>query len=135
MERVFLEYTCSHPGCFCGNSIGVANSQIPTSFCTMACAGDSKQECGNGNYIMSVFNSTVSNQTQSQSQVAAASSNSTATQQSVGCYQDVGTLNGAYYYSNWMAADNCVYWCRNQGYQFAGINGGSEFSSRTQRPC
>jgi hypothetical protein len=112
--------------CSCGDVISNNNQRTPSSVCTTKCGGNSNEFCG-ANYKLSIYNATASSTTPSgsASSSGAAPSASASGTTSRGCFSDLSVLNNGVYTSAYMTADQCVGYCKGQGFGFAGIVNGN----------
>lgn len=127
--------TTSGRGCSCGNDFKYGSGAImPDSYCTVPCAGNSTQMCGD------LYRSTLWNVTSARAKVDA-NWHETGWQ---GCYQAPGAgqyaLSDNYWIVNTMTPKQCIDGCAEMGYSLAGNklgNGcycGNQFNGVQQLP-
>ncbi|WVQ72060.1 hypothetical protein IAR50_001604 [Cryptococcus sp. DSM 104548] len=111
--------TLSAKNCYCGNDYYYGTGALtPTKYCTVACAGNSSEYCGDY-YKSSLYNITAVEVTNSTSGYM------TGYQ---GCYQDKSghlALTNNSWTSTAMTAAQCVNGCSELGYSHAGVEAGN----------
>ncbi|KAK6906807.1 hypothetical protein I203_100794 [Kwoniella mangroviensis CBS 8507] len=109
--------TTSAKWCYCGNDWNFGTgSLVPSSYCTVACTGNSTEKCGDY-YRSSVYN------------ITAASIEKSSVYHPPGwqgCYQDLSgrlalTNN---YWSGTITPQSCINGCSELGYSYAGVENG-----------
>ncbi|ODO11105.1 hypothetical protein I350_01707 [Cryptococcus amylolentus CBS 6273] len=111
--------TLSAKNCYCGNEYYYGTGALmPTRYCTVACAGNSSEYCGDY-YKASLYNIT---------SVEVTNSSAGYMTGYQGCYQDKSghlALTNNSWTSTAMTAAQCVNGCSELGYSYAGVEGGN----------
>jgi hypothetical protein len=112
--------------CYCDNQIVAGGTQAPDSDCSMACAGDATEKCGNGNRN-SVYSNVVGNLTVLQPPFVQ-KTGLPGNWQYVGCLQDNFNQQRVFPYQLDLptnaTAETCLTACSNYGYPAGGIEYG-----------
>lgn len=109
--------------CYCDNDIVAGGTQAPNSDCSMACAGDSTEICGNGNRN-SVYSNVTGNLTVLQPPYAQ-TTGLPGSWTYVGCLEDNYNQTRVFPYEldlpNNATADICLTYCSDYGFPAGGI--------------